>query len=66
MNKSAPITQTNATRYLKAAKAAGFRQVRLTTYPDGRVELFGDIDALPLQVDGEPSPFNAWKTKHEG
>ena len=43
MSRRAPCTQTQATRYLKAAVAAGFERARLVIHPDGRVEVIGEI-----------------------
>lgn len=58
-NKAASITQTNATRLLKAAKAAGFPFARLTSYPDGRIELVGG-DVKPAEQGPPGSYFLQW------
>ena len=59
-NRPASIRQTDATRLLKAAKAAGYARARLTTHPDGRIELVGE-DIPELVTDGDASPFERWK-----
>lgn len=41
-NRSALLTQSDATRYLKAAKAAGFDRARLVIHPDSRVEVIAE------------------------
>lgn len=63
-SKSAAISQAKATQLLKAAKAAGFCHARLTTYPDGRIEIIGGN--VPLaEPDFSLSPFHKWKSQHE-
>ncbi|MER9875238.1 hypothetical protein [Mesorhizobium sp. M0195] len=38
-NRSALITQADATRLFKAAKLAGYDRAKFVSYPDGRVEV---------------------------
>lgn len=59
-NRQATITQTNAARLFKAAKAAGFGRARLITYPDGRIEIIGENGPAP-SPETPLSPFEKWK-----
>lgn len=60
---SSPITQAIATRFFKAAKAAGFERARLITHPDGRVEIIGEDGTEPV-IDRELSPFEKWEAEN--
>ena len=62
-NRRSAIKQTDATRLLKAAKAAGFARARLFTYPDGRADLVVE-DGPVLAATAEESPFEQWKAQN--
>lgn len=59
-NQPAAIKQTDATRLLKAAKAAGFGRARLIKHPDGRIEIIGEDGPAPVS-ETPLSPFEKWK-----
>lgn len=61
MGRPVLIRQSDATRLMKAAKAAGYPRVRLTRYPDGRIEVVGEPEeAKPA---AEVSPFDAYMAR---
>lgn len=57
--RPALIRQSDATRLLKAARAAGYTRARLTGHPDGRVEVVGEDGPEAPALD--ESPFERWK-----
>lgn len=61
--RPALIQQSDATRLLKAARAAGYSRATLTSHPDGRVEIVAE-DAEAPAASGEISPFAKWKAGH--
>lgn len=63
VNRAAPIRQTEATRLLKAAKAAGFARTRLIAHPDGRLEVIGD-DSPGAPVESAMGHFERWKAEN--
>jgi tRNA(Phe) wybutosine-synthesizing methylase Tyw3 len=40
--RMSPITKSDATRLLKAAREAGYRRARVIGHPDGRIEVVAD------------------------
>lgn len=60
---SPAIKQALATRLLKAAKAAGFDSARLTSYPDGRIEIVGENGPAPT-APAPLSAFEQWKAEN--
>lgn len=55
------IRQSDATRLLKAAKAAGYARARLIRHPDGRIEIVGDDGSEMAGQATDLSPFEKWK-----
>lgn len=59
-NRPSAITQSDATRLFKAARAAGYTRARIIGHPDGRIEVIGE-DSLETAASTEPSPFERWR-----
>lgn len=59
-NRPGQLRQTDATRYLKAARNAGYSRARVITHPDGRIEIVAENgeEAKPAP---ELSPFEKWQ-----
>lgn len=58
--RPALIPQADATRLLKAAKAAGYGRARLIRHPDGRIEIVAE-EAFESAPVTEESPFALWR-----
>lgn len=63
--RQALIQQADATRLLKAAKAAGFARARLIRHPDGRVEVVAE-GAEAAATGPTLSPFEQWQADNVG
>ena len=55
-NPKAAITQKDANRIFKAAKAAGFNTAKIVLHPDGRVEASAAIS----EAAGGVTQENSW------
>ena len=61
--RSAIIPQADATRLLKAAKAAGYERARFISHPDGRLEVVAENTPEAPESDST-SQFERWKRKN--
>ncbi len=59
-NRPAPISQANATRYLKAAALAGYERARLIIHTDGRIEVIAE-NGESITTE---SPLEAWRREN--
>ena len=56
-NRPAIVTQGEASKLFKAARAAGFDRARIIRHLDGKIELIAEtIDAAPL-----PDALEEWR-----
>ncbi|MDQ0318775.1 hypothetical protein QO002_000913 [Pararhizobium capsulatum DSM 1112] len=64
--RKAAIKQSDATRLLKAAKAAGFERARFSTTMDGGIvfDVFGGGEPDTSATEAATSPFEKWKTEN--
>lgn len=65
-NQKASIKQADATRLLKAAKAAGFERARFSTNRDGGIifDVFSDGEPNTDAAEATISPFEKWKVEN--
>ncbi|GAA0785424.1 hypothetical protein GCM10009077_38170 [Roseibium denhamense] len=54
------LRPSDASRYLKAVRDAGFQNGRLIKHPDGRIELIGE-DSPSKRSSSPLSPFEQWE-----
>ena len=59
----ATISPGKTTDLMKAIKAAGYKNARIITHPDGRIELVGQDTPLPLP-QASLSPFEQWEAEN--
>ncbi|RWC04309.1 MAG: hypothetical protein EOQ56_04835 [Mesorhizobium sp.] len=57
-NRSALITQADATRLFKAAKLAGYDRAKFVSYPDGRVEVQVETTRRAAQSGDDASEWD--------
>ena len=57
-NRTAPLRQSDATRYFKAAAAAGYGRARLIVHLDGRIELI--VDSASKEARTNAANNNSW------
>lgn len=62
-DRQTKMRPAEAARFLKAVKAAGFRNGRVIAHPDGRIELIGE-DAPSTPGSGTLSPFEKWEAEN--
>lgn len=57
------LQPSDATRYFKAARAAGYPRARVIAHPDGRIEVVGE-DSADISTEAVSSPFEEWKARN--
>lgn len=56
-NRPAIIKQSDATRLMKAAKAAGFPRARIILHDDGRIEVIAET----VEAEAQASLLDQWR-----
>ncbi|RUW01099.1 MULTISPECIES: hypothetical protein [unclassified Mesorhizobium] len=57
-NRAARITEADASRFLKAAKSAGFERARIVSHPDGRIECTVEMLAPSAERGDKPNEWD--------
>lgn len=56
-NRPVMLKQSEAKRYLMAAKSAGYPRARVILHPDGRKELIAET----LKAEANDNPLDSWR-----